>query len=131
MSRKPKPILCVDFDGVIHAYTSPWIDEKTISDGPVLGAFEFLLEALKHFDVVIYSSRSKTNAGIDAMRTWLATHADGIWWESPVGPGLEDVRFASEKPPAFMTIDDRAFCFEGKWPDVQQLRDFKPWNKRT
>jgi len=127
---KPKPILCIDFDGVIHAYTSPWTNEYTISDGPVPGAFEFLLEALKHFDVVIYSSRSKTKAGIDAMRAWLVEHADGVWWESPAGPGLGDVKFASEKPTAFMTIDDRAFCFEGVWPDPVKLRGFQPWNKR-
>jgi hypothetical protein len=126
-----KPILCVDFDGVIHAYTSPWTDETTISDGPVPGAIEFLLEAIKHFDVVIYSSRSRTSFGRVAMMSWLREHAGFAWHDLPSGRGIKNVGFASEKPAAFLTIDDRAFCFEGTWPDPDKLRDFKPWNKRN
>lgn len=34
-----------------------------------------------------------------------------------------------DKPPAMLTIDDRAICFSGLWPDPQQLLQFKPWNK--
>lgn len=125
-----KPILCLDFDGVIHSYTTPWSDAATISDGPVEGAIGFMLAALQVFDVVIYSSRSKDAGGVDAMKAWLRKHADGAWYETPLGPGIESVRFAHEKPAAFLTIDDRAFCFQGVWPDVAQLRAFKPWNKR-
>lgn len=125
-----KPILCMDFDGVIHRYTTPWTDEATISDPPVDGAIAFLLNALLHFDVVIYSSRSKRAAGVAAMQQWLREHAGACWYETADGPGLESVRFDFEKPPAFLTIDDRAFCFEGVWPDVQELLKFKPWNKR-
>lgn len=125
-----KPILCLDFDGVIHRYTTPWTDAATISDGPVDRAIAFMLAALQVFDVVIYSSRSKDAGGVDAMKAWLRKHAGAAWHKSPDGPGIEDVRFAHEKPAAFLTIDDRAFCFQGVWPDVEQLRAFKPWNKR-
>ena len=33
------------------------------------------------------------------------------------------------KPPAHVTIDDRALTFVGTWPELQAIHDFKPWNK--
>lgn len=125
-----KPILCLDFDGVIHSYTSPWVDAQTIPDPPVEGAIAFMLAALNHFDVVIYSSRSKDPRGIAAMKSWLYEHAGAAWHESPCGPGLEDVRFEHQKPAAFLTIDDRALTFDGAWPSLDAIKTFKPWNKR-
>lgn len=125
-----KPILCLDFDGVIHSYSSGWKGADVVSDPPVDGAIAFILGALNHFDVVIYSSRSSQNGGIFAMKNWLREHAGATWHESPAGPGLEDVRFEHEKPPAFLTIDDRALTFDGTWPAMETLKNFKPWNKR-
>ena len=122
------PILCVDFDGVIHSYTSPWIDEATISDPPVPGALEWLMKVSRLFSVVIYSSRSKTEAGRKAMENWLT--------EQYLNADMEDepkVIFAREKPAAFLTIDDRAIQFDGDWSklDPKALLSFKPWNKRN
>lgn len=125
-----KPILCLDFDGVIHRYDSGWKGADVIPDPPVDGAIAFMLGALHHFDVVIFSSRSNQPGGLEAMQTWLRKQADGAWYESPAGPGLEDVRFVTEKPAAFIGIDDRVLTFEGVWPSVEDLRLFKPWNKR-
>jgi hypothetical protein len=125
-----KPILCLDFDGVIHSYASGWKGADVISDPPVEGAIEFMLKALDKFDVVIFSSRSNQKNGIMAMRFWLKKHAGIVWHESPCGPGLEDVRFVTEKPPALVTIDDRAITFTGAWPNIDELLAFKPWNKR-
>ncbi|MCC6775668.1 MAG: hypothetical protein IT537_03370 [Hyphomicrobiales bacterium] len=125
-----KPILCLDFDGVIHRYDSGWKGADVIPDPPVDGAIAFMLGALNHFDVVIFSSRSNQPGGIAAMRSWLKGHAGGAWYESPAGTGLEDVRFATEKPAAMITIDDRALTFDGVWPDLEALKKFKPWNKR-
>ena len=39
--------------------------------------------------------------------------------------------FSSEKPPAMVTIDDRALTFDGTWPAIEMLKAFQPWNKRT
>lgn len=125
-----KPILCLDFDGVIHSYSSGWKGADVVPDPPVEGAIAFMLGALHHFDVVIFSSRSHQPGGTAAMRTWLRHHSGGAWYETPDGPGIEDVKFATEKPPAMVTIDDRALTFDGTWPDLPTLRAFQPWNKR-
>ena len=124
-----KPILCLDFDGVVHSYTSRWQGATVIPDDPTDGAIEFMLAALHDFDVVIFSSRSNQKGGTEAMRNWLKRHAGNCWYESPCGPGLEDVRFVTEKPPALVTLDDRASTFTGTWPKVADLLAFKPWNK--
>ena len=118
-----KPILCVDFDGVIHAYTSGWQGSAVITDGPVPGALEFLREATKFFRVAIFSSRSATPQGIDAMRNWLARHAVGsgnLGW-------LTEIEWPTTKPSALVTLDDRAIQFEGVWPSMTKLYNFKPW----
>src|SRR5262249_39749438 len=99
------PILCCDFDGVIHSYTSRWIDAKTIPDPPVPGAIEWLNKAVEHFDVHIYSSRSKDPRGILAMQDFIRRHGGSVW----------KLKFCHEKPAAFLTIDDRAICFDGDW----------------
>lgn len=125
-----KPILCLDFDGVIHSYTSGWKGADVIPDPPVDGAIAFMLGALREFDVVIFSSRSNQAGGLSAMQDWLQHHAGQCWYESPDGPGLESVRFVIEKPPALVTIDDRALTFDGTWPSFDSLKNFKPWNKR-
>jgi hypothetical protein len=129
MMSMGKPILCLDFDGVIHSYTSGWKGADVIPDPPVEGAIAFMLHALKHFDVVIFSSRSNQPYGRIAMERWLYEHAGQCWYETPDGPGLEDVRFVKEKPAAFVTLDDRAITFNGTWPDVSELLEFKPWYK--
>jgi hypothetical protein len=127
-----KPILCVDFDGVIHSYSSGWQGPTTVSDPPVDGVVSWLAAALELFDVVIYSSRSSQSGGIDAMKAWLKENAGAMWYPSPGVCGLEDVRFAAEKPAAFLTIDDRAICFHGDWAAISpaELLNFKPWNKK-
>jgi hypothetical protein len=124
-----KPILCLDFDGVIHSYESGWKGANVIPDDPVDGAISFMLNALHAFDVVIFSSRSNQTGGMEAMRKWLKEHAGTCWHESPAGPGIEEVRFVREKPAAMITIDDRAITFTGKWPSIHDLLEFKPWNK--
>lgn len=124
-----KPILCLDFDGVIHSYKSGWKGARNIPDPPVEGAIEFIGQALNSdWDVVIHSSRCRYIGGISAMRKWLREHAGNLW----DGPfvGLCEVRFSRMKPPALITIDDRAITFTGKWPELNALRGFKPWNKR-
>ncbi len=120
-----RKILCIDFDGVIHSYTSKWVDAITIPDVPVDGAIDWLTELVESgkYDVSIYSSRSKSADGIAAMCFWLSSYGmdDNI---------LREISFPIKKPAAFLTIDDRAICFEGKFPTQEEMDNFKPWNKR-
>jgi hypothetical protein len=125
-----RPILCLDFDGVVHSYTSGWKGAANIPDPPVEGAFAFILGALRDFEVHIYSSRSHQAGGIKAMRDWLYEHGGGAYYESPDGPGLESVKFPNHKPSAMVTIDDRAIRFTGEWPSMDEIKNFKPWNKQ-
>lgn len=126
-----KPILCLDFDGVVHSYTSGWKGAAVIPDPPVPGAIAFMLSALHVFDVAIFSSRSHEPGGIGAMRDWLRLHAGYDWHSIPGGtPRLQEVRFPDHKPAAFLSIDDRALTFDGTWPDPAKLLGFLPWNKR-
>jgi hypothetical protein len=135
MTSKYKPILCIDFDGTIHRYSRGWQD-GTIYDDVVPGFFEWALEATEHFRLVIYSSWSKTPEGIEEMSRWL--HAQRWKWRGSHGiPDFGEplgFEFASEKPPAFLTIDDRAIGFTGSWEDpalsAEQMLKFKPWNQK-
>ena len=124
------PQLCIDFDGVIHRYSKGW-QGGVIYDDVTIGFFEWASVAKNHFKLVIYSSRSKTPEGIEAMKDWLSDQIQKYVSEhSPTWLlGVEDFEFASEKPPAWLTIDDRAICFDGSWSklDLQTLLEFKPW----
>lgn len=137
------PILCLDFDGVCHNYVSGWCGADVIPDPPVLGLFEFLYRVGEHFVVAIYSTRSNHLGGIEAMRAWF-----GHWEEryrldlleerrqageiEKLPPRIsERLQFPTSKPPAFVTLDDRALTFTGIWPDLDTLRTFQPWNRKT
>jgi hypothetical protein len=130
-----KPILCVDFDGVVHSYTSGWKGASVIPDAPVPGALRWLWQATDFFDVQIYSSRSKEESGLRAMRRWMQIHAtDELGHDHPMSnehPAYP-ISFTHEKPAAFLTIDDRAICFDGDWERLspRKLLDFKPWYQR-
>lgn len=153
-----RPIICIDFDGVIHSYEKGWQD-GVIYGNITPGFFDWAFHVSTKCDLVIYSSRSKTQAGIDAMRSWLFLHwkkraedyciaaifdevsanelelfcidsSDG----SPEKGNVLKFTFANEKPKAFLTIDDRAICFQGTWSDLdlslESILAFKPWNNR-
>lgn len=137
MTMIRKPILCVDFDGVIHSYTSPWQGAEVIADPPVPGALRWLWKATEFFDVQVYSSRSKEKPGLWAMRHWFSIYCGeefGHGHPMCVDPEHPDypITFAHEKPAAFLTIDDRTICFGGDWSrlDPEALLAFRPWNKR-
>ena len=135
MSEDFKPILCIDFDGVIHSYEKGW--QNGVIYGTVTpGFFEWAEEAAKLFKLVVYSSRSKDSEGVLAMAGWLAQQrrewrAAGNKPETSEALGFE---FADKKPAAFLTIDDRAVQFHGDWKDLNlspaALRAFKPWNAK-
>jgi len=136
-----KPILCLDFDGVLHSYTSGWKGAGIIPDEPTPGMVEFLDRAVDLFDVQIFSSRSSDPAGIPAMREWLRdcilAHFDCAFHTPPECARAyaicDALKFPTTKPPAFLTIDDRALRFDGNWSNFHpaKLKEFQPWNKQS
>lgn len=127
-----KPILCLDFDGVIHSYTSGWKGPGIIPDPPVPGAMRFIENAQNAgFTVAVYSSRSKSLRGRRAMKRWLEQHIIDHFGVDRVGADdcFSAIRWPWFKPGAFLTIDDRALTFTGEWPEPKSLFAFRPWNK--
>lgn len=137
-----KLILCLDFDGVIHQYSSPWVDAAFIPDPPVEGALEFIILADDHFQICIFSARSHQEGGLQAMKNWLegwltikhgkSFGEDGksFGGNTYVNDIFHRIRWPMEKPPAHVTIDDRALLFTGVFPSIEELKKFKPWNKK-
>lgn len=126
MELPKKPILCLDFDGVCHSYTSGWKGAAIIPDPPVEGMWDFIAAAVMYFEVHIFSSRSNQEGGIDAMQVWFLAHVRG---RGDVD-NFNELRFPTEKPPAFIGIDDRVLTFTGEWPDAADLLKFKTWNAK-
>jgi hypothetical protein len=120
-----KPILCLDFDGCIHDYSQGWRDGSIYGD-VVPGFFDWAAKAAEIFTLVIHSSRCATKEGRAEIREWLERQA-GVTGNI----GLDDeILIQEHKPPAFMTIDDRALRFTGDWAslDPKLLIKFRPWN---
>ncbi len=120
-----KKRLLLDFDGVLHSYTSGYVRgrEDEVIDPPVPGAIEALCEYVRRFEVYIFSTRCLRPASIEAMKAWLLAH--GLPPEA-----LEALAFTAQKEPAWLMIDDRAHTFQGTFPSAKEIEAFKPWNRR-
>lgn len=140
--------IVLDFDGVIHSYTSPWLEADFIPDPPVPGALGFIKAVLENpeYKLAIFSSRNHQPGGIRAMCLWLK-----FWfikeygWEIGAALGNQFAKhsnilgedhvyyweyFPRVKPSAWLQIDDRAFTFNGMFPTFEEIDGFKPWNKK-
>lgn len=124
-----KPILALDFDGVLHSYSSRWQRNDIIPDPPIDGAIEFLKVASETFEINIFSTRSNGGYAIPAMQRWLWKYAYEKYGNAAYDWYM-DIIWALEKPPAHVLLDDRAMTFTGVFPDIQTLIDFEPWNRR-
>jgi hypothetical protein len=87
--------ICLDFDGVIHSYTSGWCGADVIPDPPIHGTATAIERLRKSFRVVVHSSRCRTPEGRTAIEAWLKLH------------GIEVDEVVEHKPPAFAYVDDR------------------------
>ena len=125
-----KKTLCVDFDGVLHSYTSGWQGPGVVADGPVPGAIEWLSWLTECYEVCVYSSRSKVTEGQRAMADAIFRWASDILDKCHAIRLVNKLQFPTQKPAAWLTIDDRCICFEGKFPTLEEIDGFVPWNKR-
>ncbi len=144
--------VAVDFDGVLHSYTSPWKNARTIPDPPVPGALDWLYRTVGKFNVAVYSTRNFHWFGRWAMKAWLRKHLRDYFWETHdellkgtwtlldcedtvsimVDQVMEEISFPKHKPAALLYIDDRAWRFEGaNWPTADQIHRARPWNRRA
>jgi hypothetical protein len=121
-------VLCIDFDGVLNSYRSGWKGPTNIPDPPTNGYIEFIESVGSKFHLTVFSQRSLMPGGIEAMRDWLEgwlrRDRPDDWWIV-----FNRVHWATEKPVAFVTLDDRVMRFEGKWPELAELDQFKSWTE--
>ena len=123
MSTPFRRRLCIDFDGVLHSYTSPWAGATVIPDPPVPGAIEFLAAAAERFNLSIFSVRNEAEGGPFMMQAWFILH--GL--DPEITAKLE---FPTHKPQAHIYLDDRGWQFQGTFPSLDEIEAFKPWNRR-
>jgi hypothetical protein len=118
--NKPKKIIVMDFDGVIHSYKSKWQGIDEINDEPVPGVKEFIKEVRKYYQVHVLSSRTASLIGKEAVIKWLDKY------------GIEVDRVTSVMSRAYIIINDRTICFNGYFEGLkEQIDTFEPWtNKR-
>jgi hypothetical protein len=126
-----KYTVLLDFDGVIHSYEKGWTGIDDIPSPPVAGAMDTLkVYTEQHdFDVCIYSSRSKDEAGLMAVKKWILKFLIECFGPEVADRIMSKLSFPTQKPGAWLTIDDRAFCFKGEFPDPTAIRNFRPWNR--
>lgn len=117
--------LCVDFDGVVHSYTTPYMGPTVIPDPPVPGAFAFLRALLQEgWHVYIFTTRCHEGGSraIDAMREW--------FWTFEAPDLAQRLDFTGQKLAAAIYLDDRAVRFEGAFPTLDEVEALAtPWNK--
>jgi len=115
-----EPTVIFDFDGVIHSYESGWKGVTNIPDPPVTGIRDVIEELrIAGYKVVVVSTRCYQEGGIEAIQRYLDKH------------DIVVDRVTGEKPPAIVTVDDRAICFDGDVTTLfKKIINFKPWNKK-
>lgn len=115
----------VDFDGVIHSYTSGW-NGPVPTDPPVQGARDFINWLLDNgLSVVIFSTRAATPKGEEGIWRWLRE------WDFP---STRILNVTDKKPKAVLYIDDRGYRFNGDFKELQEFLEasnFQPgrWGK--
>lgn len=114
----------IDFDGVLHDYKGDWKGYAVITEKPVEGAIEWLTKVAQDSKFVVYvlSSRSKDPDFEKAMKTWLTEYG----FDKSL---LDVIHVTPTKPPLHIYIDDRVYFFQGKFPKLEYLENFKSWSE--
>lgn len=132
---------CIDFDGVIHAYSEGWKD-GSIYDNPVPGAFIALSKLIEAGNsVFILSTREPRQ-----IKRWMDRHILSLHYGeyAPLyGFTCEVIPFwtrfwnkknvvgiTRKKLPAVAYVDDRAVRFDGDWRNLpEQLERFQTYQE--
>jgi len=115
--------VAVDFDGVIHQYSSGFHGFENILDPPVANAISTLKEYIANLKVAIFSTRASCKEGVAAIKVWL--EKNGLTKEE-----IATLTITNTKIHANLYIDDRSWHFDGSgYPSIEYIKGFKPWNK--
>ncbi len=105
--------IAIDFDGVIHNDNKGFFDGTCYGE-PIPGAKEALKDLASKYKVVIFTAKAKPDrpiinglTGRELVAFWLEEH-DMLDYVSEI---------TSEKPRAFLYIDDNGYRFEN-WQDT-------------
>jgi hypothetical protein len=105
--------IAVDFDGVVHVFDRGFFNGTCYGD-PIPGAIEAIRTLAKRYRVVIFTAKAKPNrplvngkTGTQLVEEWLIKY------------GIREcvAEITSEKPRAFLYIDDNAYRFKN-WADT-------------
>jgi len=109
----------VDFDGVLHSYTTPFAGTDYIPDPPVEGSLDAVKRLCEQgYVIIIFSARAAEESAIDAIWEWLEKY------------GFSD--YISEvtniKPCCKVIVDDKCITFKGNWGEtLYDIDTFEPW----
>lgn len=123
-NESEKPILSVQFDGVLHDYEGKlWrMATRVVLGPPVPGSFTFLEKALDFFTVCVIGERNNDPLARRALWRWFKRHGWPIEHRRPA-----KLLFPVVMPESFLVIHDRCFRFEGKFPEPDLLTRFTSW----
>lgn len=117
-------ILLLDFDGTINNYKKFGKDECDLEGlEPLPGAFKFIMDCLdNNIKVKIFTTRASHPSFVIAC---------GQWFEKFGMPDkyMKQITVTNVKGPHDYILDDRA-NFEGVYPTVEFIKNFRPWLKR-
>ena len=104
---------------MINSYKSGWQGVGEFPDPPVEGINEEIQRIREAgYEIVVVSTRCYQENGVEDIQDYLDRY------------GIEVDSVTHEKPPAVVTIDDRAICFDGESSGLlEKIQDFKPWYK--
>jgi len=105
--------IAIDFDGVIHSFDRGFLDGTCYGE-PMPGAIDAIRDLATRYRVVIFTAKAKPNrplvngkTGTQLVEEWLIKHG--------IRNCVADI--TSEKPRAFLYIDDNAYRFTN-WADT-------------
>ena len=95
VTEKEMGIICFDFDGVIHSYSSGWLGIDILPDEPVEGIKEEIQRIRDSgYKVHVFSARCREGKGVAAIIEYLDKH------------NIIVDEVSKNKPPAIVSVDN-------------------------
>jgi hypothetical protein len=133
--------IALDFDGVLHSYSSGWTGvipfDPPVRDLGGMKAQDFCQALLdKNHEIVVHTCRADTDNGKAVVRDYLRHHKfPKIMWGPVYAEGGVLIGYECEitdrKPRADVYIDDRGLRFEGDFKNALLALQAaaRPWHK--